>query len=62
MAISGAYSEDRFLRAFEVVGFRGMEIVKRDEKPSRVVSDIQFRAVTVQAFKGARCDPNPSCC
>ena len=69
--ISGAYREDRFPRAFEEVGFGGVEIVKRDENPWRVVSDIQFRAVTVQAFKGGQaedratggcCDPNPGCC
>ncbi|MEP7038254.1 MAG: methyltransferase, partial [Acidobacteriota bacterium] len=33
-------------------GFYGMEIVKRDEKPWRVVEGIEFRAITIVAYKG----------
>jgi arsenite methyltransferase len=50
--ISGAFREDSFLEAFEEAGFYGMEIVKRDERPWRVVEGIEFRSVTVVAYKG----------
>jgi arsenite methyltransferase len=50
--ISGAYREDDFIAAFERVGFYGMEIAKRDEKPWRIVEGIEFRAITVVAYKG----------
>ncbi|HXG85987.1 MAG TPA: methyltransferase domain-containing protein [Pyrinomonadaceae bacterium] len=50
--ISGAFREDSFLEAFDRAGFYGMEIVKRDEKPWRVVEGIEFRSVTVVAHKG----------
>lgn len=50
--ISGAFREDLFLDAFERAGFYGMEIVKRGEKPWRVVEGIEFRSVTVVAYKG----------
>jgi len=50
--ISGAFEEEAFLRAFEDAGFHGIELAKRDEKPWRVVNGIEFRAVTVTAYKG----------
>ncbi len=50
--ISGAFQETAFLDAFAAAGFYGIEILKRDEKPWRVVEGIEFRAVTVQAWKG----------
>ena len=50
--ISGAFREDLFVEAFERAGFYGVEIVKRDEKPWRVVEGIEFRAVTITAYKG----------
>ena len=50
--ISGAFREDSFVEAFERAGFYGMEIVKRDEKPWRVVEGIEFRSVTIVAYKG----------
>ncbi len=50
--ISGAFREDLFLEAFERAGFYGVEIVKRDEKPWRVVEGIEFRSVTITAYKG----------
>lgn len=50
--ISGAFREDLFVDAFENAGFYGIEIVKRDEKPWRVVEGIEFRSVTVVAHKG----------
>lgn len=50
--ISGAFREDLFLEAFERAGFYGMEIVRRDSSPWRVVEGIEFRSVTVIAYKG----------
>lgn len=50
--ISGAFTEERFLQAFADAGFYGIQILKRDEQPWRTVEGIEFRAVTVQAFKG----------
>lgn len=50
--ISGAFREDLFIEAFENAGFYGIEIVKRDDKPWRVAEGIEFRSVTVVAYKG----------
>ncbi len=50
--ISGAFREDLFIEAFERAGFYGIEIAKRDEKPWKVVEGIEFRSVTVVAYKG----------
>lgn len=50
--IAGAFREDTFLKMFEEAGFYGIELLKREEKPWQVVSGIEFRSVTVRAFKG----------
>jgi arsenite methyltransferase len=50
--ISGAFSEDGFLAAFEKAGLYGIQILKRDVNPWRTVQGIEFRSVTVEAFKG----------
>lgn len=50
--VSGAFREDAFITAFERAGFYGMEIVKRDEKPWRVVEGVEFRSITIVAYKG----------
>lgn len=50
--ISGALTEEGFLQAFADAGFHGIQILKRDDAPWRTVDGIEFRAVTVQAFKG----------
>jgi len=50
--ISGALTETEFLSAFERTGFYGIEIVKRDEQPWRTVEGIEFRSITIRAFKG----------
>jgi hypothetical protein len=50
--IAGAYREDAFLDAFARAGFYGMEIVKRDQKPWRTIQGIEFRSITVVAYKG----------
>lgn len=50
--ISGAYREDLFLQAFEEAGFHGIELVKRQAEPWRIVEGIEFHSVTVVAYKG----------
>src|SRR2546421_3660344 len=50
--ISGALTEERFLAAFEHAGFYGIQILKRDADPWRAVQGIEFRSVTIEAFKG----------
>lgn len=50
--ISGAFREDEFLVAFEDAGFHGIEVVKRQPEPWRTVEGIEFRSVTVRAWKG----------
>lgn len=50
--MSGAYREDSFLQAFEAAGFYGMEIIERQEAPWAVVDGIEFRSLTVRAWKG----------
>ncbi len=54
--IAGAFREDRFLQMFEQAGFYGMEILDRQETPWQVIDGIEFRSVTVQAFKGKQGD------
>lgn len=50
--ISGALAEEEFLKAFEEAGFYGIEVLKFDTRPWRTVQGIEFRSMTVQAFKG----------
>jgi len=50
--ISGALREDQFVKAFEDAGFYGIHILKRDERPWQTVQGIEFRSVTIEAWKG----------
>jgi arsenite methyltransferase len=50
--IAGAFREDSFLKMFEATGFYGIEILKREEKPWQTIDGIEFRSVTIRAFKG----------
>lgn len=50
--ISGALREDLFLKAFEDAGFYGICLLKREQQPWQTVQGIEFRSVTVEAFKG----------
>ena len=50
--ISGALTEEGFLDAFSEAGFYGMQVLRRDEKPWQTVEGIEFRSLTVEAFKG----------
>jgi arsenite methyltransferase len=50
--ISGALTEEGLIQAFERAGFYGIHLLKRDAAAWRTVRGIEFRSVTVQAFKG----------
>jgi len=50
--ISGAFREDLFLKAFEAAGFHGIEVVKLDQEPWQTIDGIEFRSITVSAYKG----------
>ena len=50
--ISGALTEEGFLSAFEEAGFHGIRILERNVDPWRTVEGIEFRSLTVEAFKG----------
>jgi arsenite methyltransferase len=50
--VSGALTEEDFLGAFERAGFYGMRLLERQEEPWRTVEGIEFRSVTVEAFRG----------
>ena len=50
--ISGALTEEGFLAAFEAAGFHGIRILVRQQRPWQTVGGIEFRSVTIEAFKG----------
>ena len=54
--ISGALTEEMFIRAFVEAGFYGVRILKRDSQPWQTVGGIEFRSLTIEAFKGTRDD------
>jgi len=50
--ISGAHQESEFLQAFADAGFYGMEVLVRQEEPWAVIEGIEFRSMTVRAYRG----------
>lgn len=50
--ISGALTEQAFLDAFTDAGFYGVRILVRQPEAWRTVEGIEFRSITVEAFKG----------
>ncbi len=50
--IAGAFREDHFLKMFQDAGFHGIEILARAEEPWQVIHGIEFRSMTVRAYKG----------
>lgn len=60
--LSGAFREDEFLKAFEDAGFYGIEIAKRAKDPWQTINGIEFRSVTIVAYKGKQgpCLAEPS--
>ena len=50
--ISGALQEHEFIALLEEVGFYGITLEKREADPWQVVDGIEYRSVTVLAWKG----------
>ena len=50
--ISGVLRENEFLEALGSVGFYGVEIAERSDRPWRTVEGIEFRSLTVTVRKG----------
>lgn len=50
--ISGAMTETGFLEAFERAGFHGVRVLERQTEPWQTIDGIEFRSLTVEAFKG----------
>ncbi len=59
--ISGAFTEAAFERAFTGAGFHTVRVLKRDAQPWRTVAGIDFRSLTVEAFKNEP-STSASCC
>ena len=49
--ISGAFLENQFLEEFEEAGFYGVRVLKMDSSPWQTVEGIEFRSMTIEAFK-----------
>jgi arsenite methyltransferase len=50
--ISGAFREGELVDALEEAGFYGIYLAHRNRQPWRVVEGIEFRSVTIVAYKG----------
>jgi arsenite methyltransferase len=50
--LSGAWREDRFVDEFAAAGFHGIQIAKYQDEPWQVIEGIEFRSMTVLAWKG----------
>ncbi|MGH7798937.1 MAG: methyltransferase domain-containing protein [Candidatus Binatia bacterium] len=50
--VSGAFQEEEFLRAFEEAKFHGIQIEDLRGEAYQTVEGIEFRAITVTAYKG----------
>ena len=50
--VSGAFQEEEFLGAFEEAKFYGLHVEELRSEPYQTVEGIEFRAITVTAYKG----------
>ena len=50
--VAGAFQEEEFLKAFEDAKFHGIQIEELRSEAYQTVEGIEFRAVTVTAYKG----------
>ena len=50
--IAGAFRENQLLEMFEQAGFHGIEILARQTEPWQVIDGVEFRSLTVRAYKG----------
>ncbi len=67
--ISGAMTESDFAEAFLAAGLGGLQMLERDEQPWQTVEGIEFRSITVAAYKGEPSEKldaaaccGPDCC
>lgn len=61
--ISGAFREDTFIKMFENAGFNHVEILAKQSEPWQVINGIEFRSLTVKAYKGNKeIISKKSCC
>lgn len=64
--IAGAFRQDIFIDMFKNAGFTEVEILTRQNEPWRVIKSIEFRSLTVRAYKGEKIKSNlinqKSCC
>lgn len=67
--ISGAMTEGDFSDAFLAAGLGGLQMLERDEQPWQTVEGIEFRSITVAAYKGEPAEKldaaaccGPDCC
>ncbi len=60
--ISGALTEAEFFNGFLEAGFASASVLKRDSTPWRTVEGIDFRALTLEAWKGERTSTAEPCC
>nr|WP_307837736.1 methyltransferase domain-containing protein [Plantactinospora endophytica] len=57
---SGALQEERFLDGFTRAGLTGLTILKREARPWETVGDVEFRSVTVAAYKPPTREDTPT--
>lgn len=50
--VAGAFREEQFLTMFEAAGFHGIEVLAFSEQPWQTIDGIEFRSMTVRAYKG----------
>lgn len=50
--LSGAFQEQEFIKAFTDAGFYGIETLQRQQEPWATIEGIEFRSVTLRAYKG----------
>jgi arsenite methyltransferase len=60
--ISGALTESELLESFNRVGFNGTRILSRTDEPWETVEEIEFRSVTVEAYKGKLLSAGSTAC
>jgi len=61
--IAGALQEVEFQQAFTQAGFDKIEVLALDKQPWQTVQGIEFRSMTIRAWKGEPAEQNAtSCC
>jgi ubiquinone/menaquinone biosynthesis C-methylase UbiE len=55
---AGAMREDRFVSAFAAAGLAGTTVIKREAGPCKTIDDVEFRSLTVAAWKPLAAGPD----